>query len=144
MTYTSAILIAAWAISVGTCVFALVWGDRGERAGAAAIAAGLVSGFALGAVPSAQRPVAELVGDGLIAFVFLFLALKFASRWLGIVLLLYAAQFALHAFYFVLSRPHDELYFVANDVLFFTVTLSLLVGAIGAARGKSARRLQPA
>jgi hypothetical protein len=144
MTYTSAILIAAWAVTLGTCLFALGWGNVGERAGAAAIVTGLVFGFALGAVPTAQRAVAELIGDGLIAFAFLLLALKFASRWLGIVLLLYAAQFALHASYFVLSRPHDEFYFVTNDALFFAVTLALLVGAIGAAREKSARRLRPA
>ena len=144
MTYAPAILVAASAISLGTCLFALLWGSIGERLGAVAIVAGLLFGFTLGVIPSELRPVTELVYDGLIAFAFLLLALKFATRWLGIVLLLYAAQFALHAFYFVLSQPHDRLYFVTNDAIFFAVTLCLLIGTIGAARGRLARRLQPA
>ena len=41
------------------------------------------------------------------ALCLLVIAVRYASFWLGGVMLLYAAQFSLHAFYLVTSRPID-------------------------------------
>jgi hypothetical protein len=68
--------------------------------------------------------------DGVIALTFLVLTVRFAALWLGAAMLLQAAQFALHAFYYVVERPHDFLFAVVNNVASWGVLLAIVGGVL--------------
>lgn len=123
----SPIIIALLAFSISACLFAFVKGGAAERIGAGVILANLTamllaSGYFL------TNPVMGLVLDALTAVVLLGLAVIYASFWLGGVMLLYALQFTLHAYYFVAERPRDHWHVVVNNIDFFAVSLSLVIG----------------
>jgi hypothetical protein len=111
------------------CLFAFVKGEMAERIGAGIILANLVAGMANESLFHSQ--LITLCIDGLTAFALLPIVLRYASLWLGAVMLLYAAQFALHAFYFVAERPRDTLHIVLNNTNFVAVGLCLAVGTAG-------------
>jgi hypothetical protein len=120
-----------------SCLLALVKGGMAERIGAGIILANIVAYMANEA--HFQNQVVSLVIDGLTALALLGVAISFASFWLGAVMLLYALQFSLHAFYFVQERPRDILHFVVNNVIFFATSLSLMTGTILAWRRRVVR-----
>lgn len=142
MAYVQIILLLA--LALGVCVFAFVWGQMAERLAAAIVISSVPVGFLVALLPREQQSVAELLADGVMAFLILALALRFPTRWLGTVLILYAAQFSLHAFYFVTSRPRDEFHLIANNLIFLAVNVTLLMGAGGTVRHRAAERLQAA
>jgi hypothetical protein len=74
-------------------------------------------------------PTLRLIEDGLTAVALLAIAVRYASFWLGGAMLLYAALFAVHAFYFVLGRAPDFMYTVVIDVCFLGVSICLGVGS---------------
>jgi hypothetical protein len=112
--------------TLGTCVFALTKGGTAERIGACVIlgniAAAMLNGFTL------HNQIVDLAIDGLTALILLGVAVRYASFWQGAVMLLYAMQFGLHAFYFVLDRPRDLIHIIVNDVIFFLVSVCLAAG----------------
>jgi hypothetical protein len=63
------------------------------------------------------------------------LAIRFTSKWLGAVMLLYGAQFGLNAYYFVMARGRDLTYNNINNAIFLFVCISLAAGVIGYMRG---------
>lgn len=109
-----------------TCLFAFWQGGRAERFGAAIIFGNLVTYIVNETMFHGQ--VIALVIDGLTAVSLLMVAVIFASFWLGAVMLLYAMQFSLHAFYFVTERPRDLLHSVVNNTIFFAVCGCLIIG----------------
>lgn len=135
MDYDTIILLL---VSLAACAFALVRGGGAERLAAGIVLASVPVGFAVTQMPTAQRPVAELTADGVVAFLILALALRFTTRWLGVMLLLYALQFALHAFYFVTDRTPDPPYLLANNLIFLTGSVTLLVGTAATVRQRAA------
>lgn len=74
---------------------------------------------------------AALVVDGLLALGFLALTVRFAKIWLGVAMLLQAAQFSLHAFYYVSERGHDYLFAAVNNVVSWSVLAAILFGVVG-------------
>lgn len=106
-----------------TCVFAFARGGPAERVGAAIILANLLAGM----VNEAQLhdQLITLAIDGLTALALLVVAVRFASLWLGGVMLLYALQFGLDAYYLVLDHPRDDLHIILNNIDFFGVSLCL-------------------
>ena len=107
---------------------ALSKGGWAERIGAAIILANT-----LAYVVNETRfhsPIASLVIDALTALAFLGVALRYASFWQGAVMLLYAMQFGLHAYYFVLERPVRDtlLHAVVNNTIFFAILACLTSG----------------
>ena len=119
--------IAADVIGTLACLFALMKGERAERIGAAIIYANILAYIANGTLFHGNQ-VAALVIDGVTAASLLVMAVMFASLWLGGVMLLYALQFSLHAFYFVTERPRDLLHSVVNNTIFFAVSACLIIG----------------
>jgi len=113
-------------LSLLICLCALIKGGEAERVGAGIIIANLL----VGTVNERwlRADLVHLVIAGVTALVLLAVAVRYASFWLGGVMLLYALQFALDAWYMVLERKRDALYMVGNNMLFFTVTLCLAVG----------------
>lgn len=123
----SPIIVGLLAFSLVACLFAFAKGGQGEQIGAGVILANLfammISNQVLG-----KNQIVVLGIDALTAFALLAVTLRYASLWLGGVMLLYALQFTLHAFYFVSERPRDRLHVVANNVDFFAVSLCLVIG----------------
>lgn len=112
------------------CVFAFVKGGTAERVGAAIILLNLVAGLANEYLKQSQ--LITLVIDGGTAVGLLVVAMRYASPWLGAVMLLYALQFALDAYYFVLERPRDLLHVVLNNADFCGINLALFAGTLTA------------
>jgi len=125
----SPIIIALIAFSVLSCLFAFLRGAKPERIGAGVIFANLL--LSLGGqmiVSQSTFLVAQLTLDAVTAFALLALAVRYASLLLGAVMLLYALQFALHAFYSVTQRPRDLPHTVINNLDFFAISLCLVIG----------------
>jgi hypothetical protein len=112
--------------SFAACLFAFAKGGLAERIGAAVILANLFATMANEALYHNQ--IISLAIDGLTALVLLVVAVLYASFWLGAVMLLYALQFALQAYYFVLERPRDNLHVVLNNTDWFAISLCLVAG----------------
>lgn len=108
------------------CLFAFAKGGVAERAGAAVILANLLGGM----VNEAQLhdQLITLVIDAVTALALLALAVRYASFWLGGVMLLYALQFGLDAYYLVLGQPRDDLHIMLNNIDFVAVSACLGTG----------------
>jgi len=124
--------------AVLTCLFAFAKGGRAERVGAAIILGNTLA-YILNETQF-HNLIANLVIDAVTAMAFLGVALRYASFWQGAVMLLYAMQFSLHAFYFVLERPRDMIHVIVNDVVFFAILVCLAIGTALAWRRKSGLR----
>jgi len=132
--------ILLWILVIGICGFALWRGGTPERIGAALVLLVALAGAAVNLVPDGPvRQVGHLAADGVLAAGFLAVAVRFASLWLGAAMLFQAVQFSLHAYYFVLQRPHDSLYSTVNNVNLLGVLTCLLVGTLAARRRASGR-----
>jgi len=128
---TSPIVLGLIALTLGIALLALWKGGPAERLGGAVVGANLVLSILSGLLlPDAAQPIARLTLDGLTALALLVITVSYASFWLGGVMLLYAVQFSLHAFYMVMSRPVDFWYALINNLNFFGISTCLLVGAI--------------
>jgi hypothetical protein len=92
-------------------------------------------------LPEGALSTTSLVLDAVIALTFLALTIRFAALWLGVAMLLQAAQFALHAFYYVSERPHDFLFAAVNNVVSCGVLLAIIGGVFASwtAERKAAR-----
>ncbi|WP_233282174.1 hypothetical protein [Caulobacter vibrioides] len=64
----------------------------------------------------------------------LLLALRHATAWLGLSVLLQGVQFSLHAYYLVADKLYDKLYATVNNLVTLGVLCCLLVGVALAAR----------
>ena len=126
MSFANIYIAAPLAFSLLVCLFAFVKGDAPERIGAGIILANMLAGVANEVFGPYQ--IIILCIDGLTAVVLLILAVRYASIWLGAVMLLYAIQFGLHAFYLVTERPRDLIHIVVNNADFFCLHLALAVG----------------
>src|SRR4051794_25620842 len=88
--------------------FAAWKGNLGERYAAAVVVANMAIGlsgqwlFGLGNVE-----VIRFCNDGLAAVILLIITMRYSALWMGGVMLFYAAQFSLHAFYLVTERSQD-------------------------------------
>jgi hypothetical protein len=118
--------IATDVLALLSCVFAFVKGGRAERVGAAIIFANLIA-YVI-AETQFHLQVVNLVIDALTAAALLAVALRYASFWQGAVMVLYAAQFSLHAYYYVTERPRDLLHSVVNNTIFFVICGCLIIG----------------
>src|SRR6185436_6544982 len=135
----SIFLLAGFALLLGAFAFALWKGDVAERIGGSLnLAAGL---FALAVHPLLDKdlqPVALLVVDAGLAIGLLFLAIRFASLWLGAAMLLQAVQFGLHAYYMVMELPHDLNYARINNIDTTGINLFIIIGTVMSWRRRSA------
>jgi hypothetical protein len=138
------LLLTYWLLSgliLAVCLFALWKGDDGVRWGAALIL-GMILIERIGVLilkPSiALIPLISMGGNGLTAMALLALVMRYASPWIGGMMLFYALQFAIHAFYFVTHRPPDAFRFFAINACFIAVNVCLLGGAVAAWRDRRA------
>lgn len=90
------------------------------------------------AVAGDSGEVALVVEDLVGAIGYLLLAVRYANRWIGAIMLVYAGLFSLHSYYLVMERPHDELHAWLVNTGDWIVTLCLIAGTVAAWR----RRLE--
>lgn len=91
-------------------------------------------------LPHSFETLFRLTLDGLTAVGLLVVAIRYASFWLGGVMLLYAAQFSLHAFYMVTARPIDLMHIKINNMNFLGISIALAIGTIVGWRQRIASR----
>ncbi len=138
---TSPLVLGLIALTLGITLFALWKGGPPERIGAALILANaLLSNIGDFLFPDAIPSVVWLIGDGLTAVGLLVVAVVYASFWLGGVMILYAALFTLHSFYFVTGRPVDLFHARANNLDFLGISICLAIGTIIAWRRRVVAR----
>jgi hypothetical protein len=112
------------------CAFAILKGGPADRSGGAVILANLLLLWIADMTwPDASSGVVGLLVDGLTAMGLLFIVLRHGNLWLGGVMILYAAQFSLHSFYFVTERPKDDFHAIANNTNFIAIITCLMIGA---------------
>lgn len=141
----SPISVVLLLLVLGGCAFAFWKGGPAERAGAGVILANLTLLWVADLVwAKISSGALGLAVDGMTALALLVIALRYASLWLGGVMLLYALQFGLHAFYFVTERPFDLLHVVANNADFMGVVICLVAGTAVAWRRRAGRVAQGA
>jgi hypothetical protein len=127
--FVSPIVAGLTVLVIGACAFAFWKGGQAERLGAAVILTNLALSWAANGIHyRAFYEVFGLVLDGLTAVVLLVIVLRYASGWLGAVMLLYGLQFTLHAYYFVTQRPFDHLHAVVNNSDFMGVVWCVVIG----------------
>jgi hypothetical protein len=132
-------------VLIATFAFALWKGDAAERIGGGLnLAAGLFAMFLHPLLAPDVQPVALLVVDAALAAGFLFLAIRFASLWLGIAMLLQAVQFSLHAYYMVGDLAHDWNYARVNNLDTLGIMLCIVGGTIVSWRRRARKRRQDA
>jgi hypothetical protein len=120
-----------WAAVFLVCLFGLLKGGPAERFGAGltlaiAIAFQIVNSL----LATEARAVPHLVLDGVLALGFLVLAVRYASLWLGGVMLLQGVQFSLHAYFFVTKLTPGETYAVVNNLVTCGTLLGILLGTV--------------
>jgi energy-converting hydrogenase Eha subunit E len=128
------------------CLFALWKGGPPERFGGGAIVvfAVLLPRLAVAIAPESAIPIIRLASDGLTAVGLLVIALAYGSLWIGGAMLLYAAQFTLHSYYFVTDRPGDRFHAVVNNADFLGIHLCLVLGTLVAWRQRVVARRRAA
>ncbi|RAK59206.1 hypothetical protein DJ021_05020 [Phenylobacterium hankyongense] len=123
------------ALSVGACLFALIRGGPAERlAGGVILASLVVSLLSNWLAPRDLAPTISLAGDGIVALAILFVTLSYGKAWLGAAMLLFAGQFALHAFYLVTGRAPDLLHAMVNNFNIIAIIICLVIGTLAARR----------
>lgn len=125
-------------------VTAFAWfkGGPAERIGATVNLMGTLVVLVLIKVMRQEHIGLILLGlDGALGLVFLALAVRYTSLWLGGAMLLQAAQFSLHAYYLVLDRQVDLLFAVVNNVVSWGVLLAIFLGTFVTWRGLGKREI---
>jgi hypothetical protein len=117
----------SWAVLIGIFALALWRGGRPERLGAGFSIAAATFGLVIHDVASPDlAPLLLLAADAILAGAFLFLAVRYASLWLGAAMIFQAVQFALHAIYTASDLRPDNTYKILNNLVtlgIFTVIL---------------------
>jgi hypothetical protein len=139
----SPIVLALYLLTVVICLLAISKGGLPER-WAGGIILGNIALARLGmyVLPPGIDAVVGLTADGITAAGLLMITLIYPNPWLGGTMLLYAAQFTLHSFYFVTERPHDRFHVMANNLDFLGISICLAAGT-GLAWRARARRSSP-
>lgn len=122
------------------CLFAFWKGGMGERAAAAAVVANLLIGQLGHHLTPHLNDEIRVANDGLTALALLAITVAFAAPWMGVVMLFYAVQFSMHAYYLVLDRQGgDYLHALINNLDFIGINLCLVIGTMVAWRGRRLR-----
>ncbi len=113
-------------------VFAAYKGGPAERLGACLNVLDALAVQTLQVASSgASLELGLLVVDGLMGIGLIVLAVRYTSLWIGAALLLQAAQFTLHGFYYVTHKPMDWLFAIVNNSVSWGLLLCIIAGTLG-------------
>jgi hypothetical protein len=133
--YISLPLLISVVITVLVTAFALWKGDAPARIAGAFNFIDVVGFIAIQlAISSQTGEVLQLAADFIWAVGLLFLAVRYASLWLGVTMLLQAAQFSLHGYYLVNERQPDRLHAWINNTNNYGILICITVGTVFAIR----------
>jgi len=129
------LVVVLWGATLLTAAFAIWKGDTAARAAAAIVVAVGVATLIIN--PKVGDVAAEsilLAVDFVAAVIFLLLAVRYASLWIGAVMLFQSAQFSLHAYYLVMELPHDKTHAWINNLDDWGILICLGIGSALAIR----------
>jgi hypothetical protein len=132
--------IIYWTLTGLACGFAIWKGGQAERLGGVLILTFAILWEASAVLPPDVRTTIQLVCDFLTALGLLAIAVRYASLWLGGVLLFQALQFSLHSFYFVTHKASDNLHATINNLNMAAILTCLAAGTAVAWRRRTAGR----
>ncbi|HQT55843.1 MAG TPA: hypothetical protein PKX06_20540, partial [Phenylobacterium sp.] len=69
---------------------------------------------------------------------------RYASLWIGAVMLLQGVQFSLHAYFFVTKLVPGRTYAIVNNLVTWGTLLGILLGTLAVLRATRAARSAPA
>lgn len=118
------IVIGLWVLVLVSGAVAVLKGDTPLR-----LAGAWMVFWAVAAQFFPRIPAVFLVGDFLYALGFLYLAIRYASWWVGFALLAQALQFTVQSVILVTDNRPDYLYWAANNVIAMAIAWSILIGA---------------
>jgi hypothetical protein len=126
---TSPIVLLQMAVAAGGILFALWKGGASERTAAGIVAANLATGLLIAEFLEPNQASLRFGLDGLTALALLAVTLRYAAPWMGVMMLLYAGQFSLHAFYLATDRDQtDYLHALINNINFSATVWCLIIG----------------
>jgi len=139
---TSPIVQLLILFSLSGVAFAAWKGGAAERLAAGVVVANMALGLLLHRLLPDFEGMLRFANDGLAAVALLAVTLRYGAPWMGGVMLFYAAQFSLHSYYMVTSRPEaDYLHALINNINFGAITWCLIIGsAVAWRRRVRARR----
>lgn len=109
------------------CLFAAIKGGPAERFAAYVIGAAWLASVAGRLVFGREHvDLVLLATDGIASAALLFVAIRFASLWLGVAMMLQSTAFALHAAYTAESPIAYELYISSMNGLAYALLFTLL------------------
>jgi hypothetical protein len=132
--------IIYWTLTGLACGLAIWKGGQAERLGGALILAFAILWEASAMLSEDLRTTIQLVCDFLTALGLLAIAVRYASLWLGGVLLFQALQFSLHSFYVVTHKPYDNLHATINNLNMAAILTCLAAGTAVAWGRRTTRR----
>jgi hypothetical protein len=142
---TSPIVLLQIAIAAAGILFALWKGDAAERAAACVVAVNLAAGLLVSEFLVSRQTALRFAADGLTALALLAVTVRYGAPWMGAMMLLYAAQFSLHAYYLATGRDQtDYLHAVINNIDFSAIVWCLIIGTAVTWRRRSRDRARGA
>lgn len=118
-------------LCLAAVIFAWMKGGPPERSGSLLMVS-LTIGITLFQFLSKSRfgPLPILIGDGIVATGFLLLAVRYASLWLAVAMILQGAVFTLHAAVLMGVVPESDFYYyyATMNLATFLVIVSIVVG----------------
>lgn len=125
----SPIELAYFGLTVAIVAIALVAGRTPERTCATIFAgATIATQIASQLVSNGNEGNVLLFIDGLMAFGFLALALKYGYLWIALLMGAMAGYFSIHAYYLAMSIPLDRKFAIASNLATGVALLSLAIG----------------
>jgi hypothetical protein len=132
-------------ISVLGAGFAFWKGSSAERLAAVVVGVNLLIGICGQWLTPANAEMIRLCNDGLAAVALLAITVRYGALWMGGVMLFFAVQFSLTAYYLVTDRPaKDHLYALVNNIDWNGVIWCLIIGTAVAWRQRSRAARLPA
>jgi len=125
------LILFGWMLILGVGLLAWRVGGGAERQVAVLVVVMSLAITLIGLIPdkAIQKPSYFLV-DGLFGAGLMVMALRYTTAWLGVAVLLQAAQFSLHAYYLVAGKLYDSLYAMVNNLVSLGVLLCLGAGCL--------------
>jgi hypothetical protein len=137
------VLILGWPALIAVCAYAWIKGDTPARiSGGMLMIVAVLAWLIAHSLPFEARAVPMLVTDGLLAFGFLLLALRYASLWLAATMVLQGMQFSLHAYYLVMTPSGHGAYGLVNNLITYAVMACILGGTVIAQRRRQRARAE--
>lgn len=135
------LLIFGWTLILGVSLLAWRLGGRVERQVALLVVVMSLAITLIGLIPdkAIQKPSYFLV-DGLFGAGLMVMAMRYTTAWLGVAVLLQAAQFSLHAYYLVGGKMYDTFYAMVNNLVSLGVLVCLTAGCLLAWRKRRRAR----